>query len=309
MNRPKVIRTAASRTLLAVLLVLTALSAHRVQEGAHLKGKAAGEGPIYLPRADVLRPLSLGYHNVLADLLWFRTISYFGQHYRGDRAYPWLEYMCGLVTDLDPRAEAVYRFAGMILPWEAHDPDAGIRIMEKGTRNLPNSWKLAYWLGFSYYFFKDDYKQAIRHLQRGVDLPGSHPNVARLLAVLAQHRYGPETTLAFLNQMRRDVKNDDIRHILEEQARKTRMAVDMQSLKAAVDRYRQRFGVPPVDPRMLVAGGVLGTLPRDPFGWSYRIDPATGEIYSSSGRTPPKLYESRVREQIRQELGQKERTQ
>jgi hypothetical protein len=33
---------------------------------------------VYLPDARLLRPLVLGYDNVLANVLWFRTISYFG---------------------------------------------------------------------------------------------------------------------------------------------------------------------------------------------------------------------------------------
>jgi hypothetical protein len=98
---------------------------------------AHGQQPIYLPKAEYLRPMSLGFANVMADVLWFRTISYFGGHYRSDRVYPWLAHMCDLVTDLDPRAEHVYRFAGVILPWEAGETDQGIRLLEKGIRHFP----------------------------------------------------------------------------------------------------------------------------------------------------------------------------
>src|SRR5438132_1710614 len=89
---------------------------------------------VYVPPAKFLKVVALGYQHTLADLLWFRTISYFGHHYWGNRVYPWLGYMCDVVTDLDPRAEHVYRFGGLILPWEADRVDDGIALLQKGTR-------------------------------------------------------------------------------------------------------------------------------------------------------------------------------
>ena len=116
---------------------------------------------VYLPPARFLKLVSLGYQHALADVLWFRTTGYFGRHYRSDRIYPWLAYMCNVVTDLDPAAQHVYRFAGLILPWEADGVDDGIALLEKGSRNLPDAWELSYMLGFSYYFFKDDLATAV----------------------------------------------------------------------------------------------------------------------------------------------------
>jgi len=120
---------------------------------------------VYLPPTRFLRAVSLGYEEALANVLWFRTISYFGGHYQSDRIYPWLAAMCNAVTDLDPRAEHVYRFGGVILPWEADRIDDGIALLEKGVHNMPDSWQLQYMLGFSYYFFSDDLSAASRALR------------------------------------------------------------------------------------------------------------------------------------------------
>ena len=136
--------------------------------------------------------MSLGWHNVLADVLWFRTISYFGEHYRSDRTYPWLAQMCDLVTDLDPRAEHVYRFAGVILPWEADQVEAGIRLLEKGVRQFPDSWLLHYYLGFNYYFFKNDFDARSRTCAAALALPGAHPNVGAAGRHARAQQYGPE---------------------------------------------------------------------------------------------------------------------
>jgi len=282
---------------LAVLTALLAVTGTRLDRLAVVAD--AGE-PVYLPRAEYLRPMSLGWHNALANLLWFRTISYFGQHYRSDRTYPWLAHMCDLVTDLDPRAEHVYRFAGVILPWEANQVDAGIRLLEKGLRQFPDSWMLHYHLGFHAYFFKNDHAAALRHLRQAMALPGAHPAIARLAAVLAAEQYGPETTLAFLDELRNDIDSADVRNVVVEHMREARLAADLQALGTASAAYRERTGAVAATPQDLVAAGLLAAVPADPFGGEYVLDAQTGAARSSTGRTPSKLHSSKVRERALQ---------
>jgi hypothetical protein len=257
---------------------------------------ARADEPVYLPRAEYLRPMSLGWQNVLADILWFRTISYFGEHYRSDRTYPWLAEMCDLVTDLDPRAEHVYRFAGFILPWEANQADAGIRLLEKGARQFPDSWTFQYFLGFQSYFFKNDYPTALTHLRRAAQLPGVHQSVAQLIAVLAAEQYGAETTLEFLAELERNVDSPELRAVVRENVQEARLAAALQSLNNAVEAYQQRYGHAPLTAEELVDTGLLPALPQDPFGGTFVIDPLTGTVRSSTGRQPSRLHQSKVRE-------------
>jgi tetratricopeptide (TPR) repeat protein len=263
---------------------------HRLEQPPHPHGVTAEF--VYLPQAKFLRPISLGYDAVLGDVLRFRTISYFGDHFRSDHIYPWLAYMCDLVTDLDPGAEYVYRFAGMILPWEANQAAAGIRLLEKGTRALPNDWLLQYWLGFAYYFFTGDYEQAVEHLKRAAELPGADPSAARLAAALYQHRYGPEMTLRFLAEMEKSAGNEQMRDVLRRNAREARLAADVELLGAAVRAYRERFNRIPASPSALVDAQILTGVPVDPFGGVYEIAPETGEVRSSTGHQPFQLYRS-----------------
>jgi tetratricopeptide (TPR) repeat protein len=284
--------------LLRVATVLGALSAAVIVVASagtrleHPPQPHAASGPIYLPHAQFLRPVSLGYQAVLADVLWFRTISYFGEHYRSDRTYAWLAYMCDLVTDLNPRADYVYRFAGMILPWEANQVDEGIRLLNKGVGVFPDSWLLHFWLGFTYYFFKSDYDRASQHMGRAAALPGAHPIAAHLASLLYQHQYGPETTLQFLADMSEHADNQQMREVAQRQMREARLAADLQRLATAVAGYRARFGHPPASVAALVAANLLTDVPNDPFGGVYEIDPASGSVRSSTRHQPSRLYRS-----------------
>jgi hypothetical protein len=286
----------------AVVAALGGLAMVVIMTGTRLDRAATAtrnEEPVYLPRAEYLRPMSLGWQNALADVLWFRTISYFGEHYRNDRTYPWLAAMCDLVTDLDPRAEHVYRFCGTVLPWEADQVDAGIRMLDKGARQLPDSWMLPYYQGFLEYFFKDDREQALAHLRRAAALPGAHPEVAHLAALLATEQYGPETTLAFLSELERNADSADLRSMIRESMQDAQAAANLQQLNRAAATYAERTGHPPLLAQELVDTGLLTTLPTDPFGGTYVVDPLTGSARSSTGREPTRLHESLMRQKAR----------
>jgi hypothetical protein len=245
---------------------------------------------VYLPDARHLRPLMLGWNNVLADVLWFRAISYFGDHYESDHTYPWLAHMCEIVTDLDPRAEHVYRFAGVILPWEAHQVDAGIHLLEKGVHNLPDSWLLRYQLGMAYFFFKHDTAKASEHVAVAVTLPGVHPVVARLAALLSAEHQGATTTLEMLKSMREQADSPQLRDVLDQTIREAQAAADIERLGPLVATYRERTGRLPATLADLVATGLLRGVPPDPLGGHYLIDQTTGRVSSSTGRTPLQLH-------------------
>jgi hypothetical protein len=280
--------------VIAALIGVAAVAGNRLDRTA--SAVTARDEPIYLPKAEYLRPMSLGWHNVLANLLWFRTISYFGKHYRSDRTYPWLAQMCDLVTDLDPRAEHVYRFAGVILPWEANQADAGIRLLEKGLRRFPDSWLLHYHLGFHHYFFKNDYERALYHLRTAAAQPGAHPSIARLTATLVAHQYGPETTLRFLAELQRTVDSNDMRAVVAERMRDAQLAADLERLNAAAVAYRERTGSIAPSVYALADAGLIEPMPRDPFGGQYEIDQVSGSARSSTGRTPSRLHHSLIRQ-------------
>jgi hypothetical protein len=295
MHGVRVVRGAAGLAAVGLLGLVVVGSSTRLQQAARASVPAE---VVYLPDARLLRPLVLGYDNVLADLLWFRTISYFGGHFETDRSYPWLARMCDLVTDLDPRAEHVYRFAGLILPWEANEADEGIRLLEKGVHNLPDTWELHYYLGMTRYFFKDDPDAAARDLGTAARLPGAPPLVARLAAVMHGRASNPATTVQFLRELLKNAETEQMREVLTGSLQDAEFRMAAATIDAAVDAYRQKFGAPPPSLGALFASGIVsGRLPPDPFGGQWELDQETGRVRSSSGRQPRGLHESAAMQQ------------
>jgi hypothetical protein len=286
----RVLRGTAGVAAVALLGMVVVASSTRLRAAA---SAGVSSDVVYLPDARLLRPLVLGYDNVLANLLWFRTISYFGGHFETDRAYPWLARMCDLVTDLDPRAEHVYRFAGLILPWEANEVDEGIRLLEKGVRNLPDAWQLHYYLGMTRYFFQDDPDAAARDLGVAARLPGAPPLVGRLAAVMHGRASNPATTVQFLRELLKNAESEQMREVLTRSLEDAEYRMAAGAIEGAVAAYRDRFGaVPPSLDALFARGIVTGQLPPDPFGGHWELDRGTGRVRSSSGREPRQLHES-----------------
>lgn len=293
-------RTAAAVLMGALLLAgLVSLARYSNRE-LHRDhgGAAAEEPPVYLPDIRFLRLASLGYDNVLADVLWFRTINYFGAHFRGNRLYPWLARMCDLVTDMDPRAEHVYRFAGFILPWEAQLPDEGIRLLEKGVRQFPDSWQLNFYLGFSKFYFRDDLEGALPYMRKAAELPGAHAYVTRLAAMMYTQKYGTDTAREFLVELRDSGGAGGMEGVIDERLKDIELTEHARLLETGVARYRERFGKDPSDLTALVDSGVIERIPDEPFGHHYVWDAQQGEVRSSSGRRPLRAYDSSKRKKI-----------
>jgi len=289
----------ALAVLLAVVvgLVSVARFAHRELHRDDAVALAE-EPPVYLPDVRFLRIASLGYDNALADVLWFRTIDYFGAHFRGDRLYPWLARMCDLVTDMDPGAEHVYRFAGFILPWEAQMPDEGIRLLEKGVAQFPDSWQLNFYLGFSKFYFRDDLEGALPYMRRAAELPGAHAYVTRMAAMMYTQKYGTDTAREFLVELRDGGGAGGMEGVIDERLKDIELTEHARLLEAAVARYRERFGKDPSDLTALVDSGVIESIPVEPFGHHYVWDAQQGEVRSSSGRRPLRAYDSSKRKKI-----------
>jgi len=285
--------------LLAALLVFAAGS--RLAAGPRLPPLKLE--PTYVPDSPFLRAVSLGYHNVAADVLWFHTTSYFGKHLRRTRSYPWLARMCDIITDLDPRAEHVYRFAGAILPWEAKQPEEGARLLGKGASALPESWVLSYLAGFTYHFFLDDHARAIEYMQQAARNPNASPFVRKLLTKLMAKKGAAESAVAFLEELSRGTQNADVRRSIEEQLKEARFARALEIVDEAAARFGERHGRPPASTEEILASGLLQAVPADPSGGVVYWDPERGEARSSSGHPRLRLYESPARRELRNRMG------
>lgn len=247
-----------------------------------------GDDLKYLPSGKFLKGSALTYDEVLADLLWIKTIGYFGTHARSDQDYTWLYHLLEITTTLDPLYSDPYEFGGIVLATEMHDVDKSIAILEKGMANIPRHnkryWYQPFYNAFNYMYYKGDNLTAARLLERAAESPGRPEYLPLLVARLYANTNDPELAIPFLEEMLRQTTNPEMQEKLRARIREILMTRDIHWLEEARDRFlaeRQRY---PLTLEELVGEGFIQRIPDEPNGGQYYIDPKDHAINSTKGQ-------------------------
>jgi len=195
-----------------LLLLLAGSTAANMHLGA---GRVSGEEQrIHLPQAGWLEAVSLGYRNLWAEILWIRTLSWFGGHVR-DADYDYLGELLQAIVRLNPRAEQAYYMAGAVLPWNTGSTRLSRPLLEQAMQHFPDDWRWPYYRGFNAYWFDHDNNEAGRLLARAASLPGSPPQVANLALRMQATAGQLNTALLFVQQLLQEKQDSHIRGHLE----------------------------------------------------------------------------------------------
>lgn len=271
--------------LLALITSLACLYPKLVQTRPTLSAEQQHQLEVLLlPSGKALRLLSLGYENAFADLLWFKTISYFGKHYRSDQDYRWFGHMCDLVSSLDARRKHVYEFCGTLLAWEAQAPEKALALLNRAVGIFPDYWRFYYLRGFTYMYFLEDEQKAKEDFVFAAKLPDVPPFVARMAAKKIANLQDPRSAVTFLTEIITQSKDPYQVKALQKRLKESRYEADLQALDQAVQIFKQREQRAPRDLQELQTAGIIGSVPQDPFGGTYYLDADSGEAKSSSNR-------------------------
>ena len=169
-------------------------------------------GPIFIPRVGLLRPALLGFDDIAADLLWLRTIQYFGGRIEHREKFPQLYQLVDATTSLDPHLLDAYVYGGLYLVI-AGQLDQAIAIYEKGISTNPTSWQLPHDLGRLYFLERRDYDKALYWWQIADRIPGRPDYLPRFLIRLQAKMGHRETALELWQQMLESSEDENVRAI------------------------------------------------------------------------------------------------
>lgn len=243
-----------------------------------------------LPQAVVLKPALFGHHHLAADLLWLQSVQVLGEREVDEAEYEWLFHAFDLITTLDPRFVAAYDTGGLLLTELARRVDLSNQLLEKGMAANPTAWRIPYLLGFNHFFYQRDYGVAAQYLAAASHLPGRPNYVPELASRLYVEAHSPELALSFLNSILDQTGDPQVVTVLGRRRGEVRIEMDIDMLEAAMARYRQRFGQQPAALTQLVDEKVLASLPREPFGGDYQLDPKSGHVVSTTHPQRMKLF-------------------
>jgi hypothetical protein len=248
-SRPSDARSA--RVLAAALAVFAACGTLGGRGRAPAEAKLPRPEPLaelsYYPSGTWLAPAAMGDATAWSDLLWLRAVQYYGLHRRPTtRSCAWATSSTSSTT-LDPRFQSAYVFGGTSLCQEAHQFDAGVRLLEKGQRNNPTAWIYPFELGFVHYLGKRDLTRATFDFAQAARQPAA-PDYCQRFAAWSGQRAGYEAVAV---ELWRQVAETTDNAILRDRA--------VDHLRALLKGHDQREGA-----RALggVAASLTGVVPQ-----------------------------------------------
>lgn len=285
----------SSLLIIIIFLSLTAFSYPRLQFSSNqLKAQINQDllEVLLFPNGQATEAIAFDYKTVLANVLWFNTVNYFGKHYRGDRSYKWLSHMCDLVTELDKKAEHVYQFCSLMLAWEAEQPQLTQKLLDKAIKYNPDSWRYYYFRGVNEAIFMKAPEAAQKDFAAGAALPNSPIFMTRLASKMLSGISSPQAAIGFLKGLLSKATNESEKQALQKHLNSSVHDYNIDRLEVFVKDAISRLGN-----QDIVLEKVIPNFTDfiDPYGGQYYYDSASKSVKSTSGVARAKSLVSNIK--------------
>lgn len=275
---------------IALLVLLTCAIGSQVALDGRFPRRSWTPSVQWIRSPGLMRPLTLGFNNVWADIYWIRAVQYFGSTRLSTderKDYELLYPLLNITTTLDPDFSIVYRLGAILLsegyPNGAGNTDQAMALLEKGIRATPNKWQYFHDAGFVTYWWRRDSETAAQWFLKAGALPGA-PTWLRPVAagMLAE---GGEREPA--RELWREMLANTDHEWMRQAARRGLMQLDAEAhielLQPIVNRFYDEHGRFPATWSELVSARRLRQPPVDPSGYLYALDPVSGAVGVAPG--------------------------
>ncbi|GAB4439351.1 MAG: hypothetical protein OHK0040_10850 [bacterium] len=230
-----------------------------------------------------LRIFSGEFKGIISDFLIINLSSYYGgiimeKNEAIEKEFDYIYKVLKAASIIDPYYFDTYYFAQSILSWDAKNPERAIEILKTGMKNRKNDWLIPYWIGFNYYYFLKDRKEAAKYMREASQRPGASDLVASMSAIVSYEGGETEMAILFLEDMIR--RTDD-------EFKKKKFLIRLDALKkiryleTALIEYKKHYLKMPSDLKDLIDKGIISSIPQDPYGGKFFID-KNGQIKTTS---------------------------
>lgn len=242
--------------------ILAFIGAHQVHQSVDTvrRARAVDAQYTFLPSPEATRITSLGYHIMVADLMWIRTVLLFVDIAAsgGQKGLRWLHAMLDTVMLLDPGWRTPYFYGGSMLR-VVDDVDGSDRVFLAGMAALPEDHYFPFSLAMNAYLYRDDPLTAVKYLTKASDLPSS-PAWYRAAVGGFLHKSGQRRTA--IRYLKEQIDASQSAQELKSLSSKY-LSLVHDELASTIEGQRKEWEL--ANGRPLVDLGVLGELPPDPY--------------------------------------------
>lgn len=231
----------------------------------------------------VVRALSLGFSDFLADVYWLRAVQYYGREKLRDAPTSYADLLPLLETaaELDPRFEICYRYGAVFLserkPLGAGNPEQGVAFLRKGADRNPGDWRLRQEEGLFTFFYLNQAQRGAEILSRAASIPGAPYWMKSLAAQVLTNGGEMEAALSMWTVIHQQSEPGLLRNNAEAQIKVAQHRILVREIQKLVRGYQARTGDFTSTLDQLKAKGVIPAS-RDEAGIAFDFQPATGTV-------------------------------
>ena len=144
---------------------------------------------LYLPSGGFLKELSLGYREVVSDMVWFSAIQYYGDYRHGNHDLVYFKSLMDIITELDPHFISAYQFGALVLCEDVGAFEDGMSLLKRGMAKNPTAWELPFEIGFLNFINRVSMDTAAEYFDLASRLPGA-PEVCHRFAAYVYSQAG-----------------------------------------------------------------------------------------------------------------------
>lgn len=265
--------------LCGTVLYLYALPLATVKKSQH-------EQLFTLP-ANVLRVVSGQFKEVSADVSFLNALTWLGgtkaqpdtHRYRPEQ-YEWLHTTLKNSVTLDPYFMDPYYLMNSALIWDRYKLEEVNGLIAKGADTRSWDSMLAFFAGFNYFYFLDDYDKSFGYLKEASKRSGGNTFYDRLASRIAYKANKTELAIMYLEEQIRQAEIQGLKSSVDDLELRLGVLKGIYQIEQAVESYHKLFGKLPQNINELVKLGTLLTIPKEPNGGSYYLGP-DGKVHST----------------------------
>lgn len=270
------------KRLIAALLIAAGTvpaAQSRVDEERALMGPEPDVSSVWTGR--VVKALSGGFSDLLADLYWMRAIQYYGTQKIAGTGFANLAPLLETAAELDHRFSIVYRYGAVFLseqsPIGAGQPEMGVALLAKGADRNPADWRLRQEQGLFTFFYLNDSVRGAEILQQAARIPGAPDWMAALAAQILSKGGELEAALNMWLVIREQSEPGILRDNAGEQIKIVRSRILARDIMKEIKAYRERTGQTMATLADFRKAGFIRTT-RDLDGVEFEYNPETGAV-------------------------------
>lgn len=245
-----------SRTLVLSLLLIPVAAALSWQARGKIEALRAKlpaeDNLLYLPPPDRLAPMSLGYKEALADLIWLRAVVFAGTGRNGEKT-DWLRRYVSTINHLAPQFRRPYLWGGVVSIYSGKEItrdllDQSVAILREGLERFPEDHELLFNLGMI--LFRDyeglgtmdpatikAYKNEGAQLIRKAAAFGAPPLIRQLAASLEVEGTEDALQAEFLKRQLVRAQDKELRRLLKHKLAQLDQGHQIEALEQAREAF------------------------------------------------------------------------